>query len=137
MAVMVYAASLHSTADMLKDIRQEARKLSNDDKFLTQDKFLCLAEKALARVNDTELFNKTDKLIRQLLQYNRDTFFCLANEALKRTRHRKSFYKTDKLIRQLNQYNLNHTPSCVRNTTNVEITLKALLDEIKTCKKIS
>ncbi|KAI4818940.1 hypothetical protein KUCAC02_004227 [Chaenocephalus aceratus] len=102
MAVMVYAASLHSTADMLKDIRQEAGKLSNDNKSPTQDTFLCLAEMALARINETELFNKTDKLIRQLLQYNR-----------------------------------NHTTSCVLNTTSVEITLKALLDQIKTCEKKS
>ncbi|KAK5925223.1 hypothetical protein CgunFtcFv8_017764 [Champsocephalus gunnari] len=115
MAVMVYAASLHSTTDLLKDIRQEAGKLSNDNKSLTQSDLDLWVTKIEC--------NQTDV----------DTFLCFANRALNRTRHINSFNKTDKLIRQLNQYNWNHTTSCVANMTNVEITLKALLDDIKTC----
>ncbi|KAF3838191.1 hypothetical protein F7725_009959 [Dissostichus mawsoni] len=68
MAVMVYAASLHSKDGMLKEIREEALELN---KTLNQDKFLCLAEEALKRNRRRESFNKTDKLIRQLFQYNR------------------------------------------------------------------
>ncbi|KAL3044990.1 hypothetical protein OYC64_013292 [Pagothenia borchgrevinki] len=112
MAVMVYAASLHSTDGTLKEIQEEAGKLNkslNETDLLlwvtkiernqtdSVDKFLCLAQKALARINDAELLNKTDKLIRQLLQYN-----------------------------------LKHTTSCVLNT-NVRSTLKALLDQIEIC----
>ncbi|KAF3838192.1 hypothetical protein F7725_009960 [Dissostichus mawsoni] len=68
MAVMVYAASLHSKDGTLKEIREEAIELN---KTLNQDKFLCLAEEALKRNRHSESFNKTDKLIRQLFQYNR------------------------------------------------------------------
>ncbi|KAI9539076.1 hypothetical protein NQZ68_009153 [Dissostichus eleginoides] len=67
MAVMVYAASLHSKDGTLKEIREEALELN---KTLNQDKFLCLAEKALKRNRHRESFKKTDKLIRQLFQYN-------------------------------------------------------------------
>ncbi|KAL3044993.1 hypothetical protein OYC64_013293 [Pagothenia borchgrevinki] len=100
MAVMVYAASLPSTDGTLKVIREEAGKLNkslNETHFFSVtkiernqtdsvDKFLCLAQKALARINDAELLNKTDKLIRQLLQYNlKHTTSCVLNTKVRST----------------------------------------------------
>ncbi|KAK1904026.1 Microtubule cross-linking factor 1 [Dissostichus eleginoides] len=113
MAVMVYAASLHSKDDTLEEIREEALELN---KTLNQTDLLLMVTKIERYQNDSV-----------------DKFLCLAEKALKRNRHRESFKKTDKLIRQLFQYNQKHTNSCVFLNTNASFTLQALLEKIVNC----